>query len=150
MAWGVLLALRPNIFVRGIWKRSDIAQRLLSPKSYLIYSRCVGIFFIVAGFIWLVLTSVEPRIQRSDIATVKVAGSSVEVLLTPRGARKIATRDHDRNLRFGFPVSGCKDIYISDVAVSAISGTLTVRCPDPECAAEVAASLIKREKQPKI
>jgi hypothetical protein len=32
IAWGGLLVLKPNLFVRGIWKRTDIAQRLLSPK----------------------------------------------------------------------------------------------------------------------
>jgi hypothetical protein len=146
MAWGVLLTLKPNIFVRGIWKHTDIAQRLLSPKTYLIYTRCVGTFFIAAGFIWLLLLSVELRIHRSDIAAVKLAGSSVEVLLTQKGSRKMATRDRNRDVRFAFPVSGCKDIYVSDVAMSGTSGTVTVSCPNSACASEVAASLSKREK----
>jgi hypothetical protein len=146
MSWGVLLTLKPNVFVRGIWKRTSIAQRFLSPNAYLIYTRSVGTFFIAAGFIWLLLLSVEPRIQRSDIAAVKVAGSSVEILLTPKGSRKLATCDRSRDARFGFPLSGCKDIYISDIATSGISGIVTVRCPSSDCASEVAASLTKREK----
>jgi hypothetical protein len=35
IVWGGILVLKPNLFVRGIWKRTDIAQRLLSPKGYL-------------------------------------------------------------------------------------------------------------------
>src|SRR5438270_10093079 len=62
MAWGVLLTLKPNVFIRGIWKQTNIAQRLLSPKSYLVYTRCVGVFFIVAGLVWLfVQSAAEPR-----------------------------------------------------------------------------------------
>jgi len=52
--WGFILVLKPNLFVRGIWKRTDIAQQLLSPKGYLIYTRSVGMFFMVAGFLWFV------------------------------------------------------------------------------------------------
>ena len=91
MAWGVLLSLKPNIFVRGIWKHTDIAQRLLSPKAYLIYTRCVGIFFIAAGFIWLVLTSAGPRHHHSErpalSATVAVATSASNQSLEPTAGR---------------------------------------------------------------
>jgi hypothetical protein len=146
MAWGVLLTLKPNIFVRGIWKHTSIAQRLLSPKAYLIYTRCVGTFFIATAFLWLLLISVEFRVQRSDIAAVKVVGSSVEVLLTQKGSRKMAMNDRNRDVRFGFPLAGCKDIYISNIAVMETSGIVTVSCPNSECASEVAASLTKREK----
>jgi hypothetical protein len=146
LAWGVLLTLKPNIFVRGIWKHTDIAQRLLSPNAYLVFVRCVGTFFITSSFIWLLLLSAEPRIHRSDIAAVNVAGSSVEVLLTPKGSRKMAMRDRNRDVRFGFPVSGCKDIYISNIVVNGTSGNVTVSCPNSACASEVAASLSKREK----
>ena len=76
MAWGVLLALKPNIFVRGIWKETDIAQRLLSPKNYLIYTRCVGIFFILSGFVWLFMQSAaESRHRNPNIGVVTFASN---------------------------------------------------------------------------
>jgi hypothetical protein len=55
IAWGGILVLKPNLFVRGIWKRTDIAQRLLSPKGYLIYTRTLGLLFILGGFVWLAI-----------------------------------------------------------------------------------------------
>ena len=53
IVWGGILVLKPNLFVRGIWKRTDIAQWLLSPKGYVVYTRTLGLLFILAGFIWL-------------------------------------------------------------------------------------------------
>ncbi len=62
IAWGGLLTLKPNIFVRGHWKQTDIAQRLLSPTAYLVYTRTLGLFSILFGFVWLVLIyGGEPR-----------------------------------------------------------------------------------------
>ena len=76
MAWGVLLTLKPNLFVRGIWKKTDIAQRLLSPKNYLIYTRCVGTFFILSGLVWLFLQSTaEPRHRNPKIGVVTLASN---------------------------------------------------------------------------
>ena len=57
IVWGGILVLKPNLFVRGIWKRTNIAQRLLSPKGYLVYTRTLGLLFILAGFVWLAVTS---------------------------------------------------------------------------------------------
>jgi NADH:ubiquinone oxidoreductase subunit 4 (subunit M) len=76
MAWGVMLVLKPNIFVRGIWKETDIAQRLLSPKNYLIYTRCVGIFLILSGLVWLFLQSAaESRHRNPNIGVVSFASN---------------------------------------------------------------------------
>jgi hypothetical protein len=59
IVWGGILVLKPNLFVRGIWKRTDIAQRLLSPKAYLVYGRTLGLLFMLAGFVWL---AVAPKL----------------------------------------------------------------------------------------
>jgi hypothetical protein len=76
MAWGVLLVLKPNLFVRGHWKRTDIAQQLLSPKAYLVYTRCVGIFFILSGLVWLFLQSAaEHRHRNPNIGVVTFASN---------------------------------------------------------------------------
>jgi hypothetical protein len=76
MAWGVMLALKPNVFVRGFWKRTDIAQQLLSPKAYLFYTRGVGVFFIVAGLIWLfVQSAAERRHHPNGVGVVTLASN---------------------------------------------------------------------------
>jgi hypothetical protein len=56
----------------------------------------------------------------------------------------MAIRDQGRDVRLGFPLSGCKDFYV--VAVSGVFGTVTVRCPNSDCASEAAASLTKSQK----
>lgn len=51
--WGIILVLKPNLFVSDFWKRFDRLQRRLSPEAYLTYTRRAGIIFIVGGFVWL-------------------------------------------------------------------------------------------------
>jgi uncharacterized protein YjeT (DUF2065 family) len=50
---GVIYLLKPDIFRRGIWKRTSIAQRTLSPEGYLKYMRWVGVVTIVIGILFL-------------------------------------------------------------------------------------------------
>lgn len=52
---GVVYVLKPDLFRRGIWKKTSIAQRLLSPEGYLRYMRGFGVVLIVAGGALLVL-----------------------------------------------------------------------------------------------
>jgi hypothetical protein len=82
MAWGVLLVLKPNVFVRGFWKRTDVAQQLLSPKAYLVYTRGVGIFFIVAGLIWLVVQSAAEHRRHHKAIGVASSASNQSMQLT--------------------------------------------------------------------
>jgi hypothetical protein len=83
MAWGVLLVLKPNVFVRGFWKRTDIAQQVLSPKAYLVYTRGVGIFFIVAGLIWLFVQSAAEPHHRHNAVGVVTSAPNQPMQLTP-------------------------------------------------------------------
>jgi hypothetical protein len=46
---GVIYILKPDIFKRGIWKETDIAQRKLSPEGYLKYMRYVAAIHIATG-----------------------------------------------------------------------------------------------------
>jgi uncharacterized membrane protein len=52
---GVVYILKPDIFRRGIWKHTSIAQRTLSPEGYLKYMRWVGVITIALGILFLVL-----------------------------------------------------------------------------------------------
>jgi uncharacterized protein YjeT (DUF2065 family) len=58
-AVGMLYLVKPDIFRRGIWRKTDIAQRNLSPEGYLKYMRGVGVVHIVAGLILLLWSSLR-------------------------------------------------------------------------------------------
>ena len=98
--------LKPNVFVRGHWKRTDIAQRLLSPKNYLIYTRCVGIFFILSGLVWLFLQSAaESRHRNPNIGVVTFASNQSMKPTAPLGneSSEIVTAPLDFIQAPGFP-----------------------------------------------
>ena len=79
IVWGGILVLKPNLFVRGIWKRTNIAQRLLSPKSYLVYTRTLGLFFILAGFVWLAVAPTRnPDSPRQTAPSTTTSNQTLE------------------------------------------------------------------------
>ena len=47
--FGVIYLIKPNIFKRGIWKKTAITQQIFSPKQYNIYMRILGGIFIAVG-----------------------------------------------------------------------------------------------------
>jgi hypothetical protein len=49
IAIGVLYLRKPNLFRRGHWMKTGIAERNLSPVAYIKYMRGVGVFHIVVG-----------------------------------------------------------------------------------------------------
>jgi hypothetical protein len=49
MIVGLVYVLKPDLFRRGLWKRTSVAQRLLSPTGYIRYMRGFGIVQIVIG-----------------------------------------------------------------------------------------------------
>ena len=49
IALGVVYLLKPDLFRRGIWTRTSIAQRTMSPEGYLRYMRGMGVLWIVVG-----------------------------------------------------------------------------------------------------
>ena len=54
IAIGILYLRKPDLFRRGIWLKTSIAQRVLSPEGYLKYMRGLGVFHIVLGIAVLV------------------------------------------------------------------------------------------------
>jgi hypothetical protein len=46
--WNYYL-VKPDIYGRWIWKKTDIAQRVLSPKRYILFMRILGGVFVVVG-----------------------------------------------------------------------------------------------------
>jgi hypothetical protein len=54
IAVGILYLRKPDLFRRGIWLKTSIAQRNLSPEGYIKYMRGVGVFNIVLGIALLV------------------------------------------------------------------------------------------------
>ena len=54
VAVGVFYIAKPNIFRRGLWLKTGIAERSLTPEAYVKYMRGVGVFHILLGIILLV------------------------------------------------------------------------------------------------
>jgi uncharacterized protein YjeT (DUF2065 family) len=55
IAIGVFYIIKPDAFKRGVWKKTDAAQRLLSPQGYIKYMRAAGLVNIIIGvilFVW--------------------------------------------------------------------------------------------------
>jgi hypothetical protein len=48
---GLIYWLKPNIFQRWFWKRTDILQRILGPEKYLVFINGFGICLTVVGII---------------------------------------------------------------------------------------------------
>jgi hypothetical protein len=46
---GIIYIIKPDIFKRGIWKKTAITQQIFSPKNYNIYMRILGAVFIAIG-----------------------------------------------------------------------------------------------------
>jgi uncharacterized protein YjeT (DUF2065 family) len=49
--FGVIYVIKPDIFRRGIWRKTAVTQQIFSEKNYLIYMRVLGVVAIVAGII---------------------------------------------------------------------------------------------------
>ncbi len=55
LIFGIIYLVKPNIFQRWFWKRTDIFQQILGPEKYLVFMRILGGVFIVAGLVLLFL-----------------------------------------------------------------------------------------------
>jgi uncharacterized protein YjeT (DUF2065 family) len=56
MIFGVVYIIKPDIYRRWFWKKTDIMQRKLTPKQYVRMMRITGVVFILLGaflqFVW--------------------------------------------------------------------------------------------------
>jgi hypothetical protein len=55
IAVGLIYVLKPDIFRRSFWTRTDILQQVMRPHHYLIFMRGLGIALIASGGILCVL-----------------------------------------------------------------------------------------------
>jgi hypothetical protein len=55
IVFGIIYLIKPDIFRRGIWRKTAVTQQVFSEKNYLIYMRVLGAVFIAAGIIIWVL-----------------------------------------------------------------------------------------------
>jgi hypothetical protein len=46
---GIVYLVKPNIYRRGLWKETSIAQRKFSEKQYNIFMRAIGGILIAVG-----------------------------------------------------------------------------------------------------
>ena len=49
IACGVVYLLKPTVFRRGLWLKTSVAIRKLSPEAYLRYMRGLGVLYIGLG-----------------------------------------------------------------------------------------------------
>lgn len=49
IACGLLYIVKPNIFRRGIWTKTSVMQRTMSPGKYTLAMRIMGVLLIVLG-----------------------------------------------------------------------------------------------------
>jgi uncharacterized protein YjeT (DUF2065 family) len=55
IVFGIIYQVKPDLFKRWFWKRTSIAQRLLSPEAYTKYMKGLGWFYIIGGIILCVI-----------------------------------------------------------------------------------------------
>lgn len=60
LLFGILYIVRPDIYRRWIWKKTDIAQQRLSPEQYKRSMRVFGILMAVAGLTLLAICGFKP------------------------------------------------------------------------------------------
>jgi uncharacterized protein YjeT (DUF2065 family) len=58
VVFGILYLIKPDIYRKGIWRKTDILQRKLSPERYKQFMRWLGGVFLVAGSILILLSQV--------------------------------------------------------------------------------------------
>jgi hypothetical protein len=46
---GIVYQVKPDLFKRWFWKKTSIAQRMLSPEAYIKYMKGLGWFYIIGG-----------------------------------------------------------------------------------------------------
>ena len=49
IAFGIIYIIKPDIFKRGLWKKTAFTQQIFNPKNYNIYMRILGVLFIIFG-----------------------------------------------------------------------------------------------------
>lgn len=57
---GMIYFVRPNLFRRGIWLKTSVAVRTLSPKGYIRYMRGLGIMLMIVGIVLFILGTTHP------------------------------------------------------------------------------------------
>ena len=61
IAFGVIYQVKPNLFKRWFWKRTSIAQRLLSPEAYIKYMKGLGWLYIIGGIVLCIIGFAHPE-----------------------------------------------------------------------------------------
>lgn len=55
LVFGIIYIVKPDLYRRWIWKKTDVLQQVLSPKRYIKFMRVLGVILSVAGIILLIL-----------------------------------------------------------------------------------------------
>ena len=53
--FGLAYLIKPDLYRRWFWKKTDVMQRKLSPEDYINYMRKWGIILLLLGLVLLVI-----------------------------------------------------------------------------------------------
>jgi uncharacterized protein YjeT (DUF2065 family) len=52
--FGLLYLVKPDIYRRWFWKKTDVFQQIFSPANYILFMRISGAVILVVGIILLI------------------------------------------------------------------------------------------------
>lgn len=55
LVFGIVYIVKPDLYRRWMWKKTDVLQQMLSPERYIKFMRLLGVILSVAGIILLIL-----------------------------------------------------------------------------------------------
>jgi uncharacterized protein YjeT (DUF2065 family) len=55
IVFGIIYIIKPTIYRRWFWKKTDVMQQKLSPENYNKYMRLLGVGFIAIGIVLLII-----------------------------------------------------------------------------------------------
>ena len=52
---GLIYIIKPDLYRRWFWKKTDILQRTLQPENYIKVMRIPGVAFLIAGIVQMIV-----------------------------------------------------------------------------------------------
>ncbi len=59
LVFGIIYLIKPDIFKRWFWKKTDIFQKIFNENQYLIFMRILGSLLIIFGLIIIIIKFIK-------------------------------------------------------------------------------------------
>ena len=53
--FGLIYIIKPDLYRRWFWKKTDILQKTLKPENYIKVMRILGVAFLIAGIVQMIV-----------------------------------------------------------------------------------------------